>query len=194
MKFIARQKPKPVTVVYYRYRLVTDYFSGCCLCQSGLNVLFRHNWGPSGKMRSHATRQEKTLPQSSRLTEPLWIDPGLKSGISMHGLNSTLKKKKKRAQAGNESTNLPPQSLQARKKPQPPPLVTLLSTINPFPIPSVCVYIYIYILWRLGVVECFLLCGMVCHRHNLREFRFFEHSLVEWRSQNERFWFTKPLL
>ena len=34
--------------------------------------------------------------QSSQLAEPLWTDPGLKSGISMRELISTLKKKKKR--------------------------------------------------------------------------------------------------
>ena len=33
-------------------------------------------------------------PQSSQLTEPLWTDPGIKSGISMRELISTLKKKK----------------------------------------------------------------------------------------------------
>ena len=41
-----------------------------------------------------------TQPQSSQLTEPLWTDPGLDSGISMCELISTLKKKKKKAQAG----------------------------------------------------------------------------------------------
>ena len=43
----------------------------------------------------HATRQGDTRPQSSQLAEPLWTDPGLKSGISVHELNSTSKKKKK---------------------------------------------------------------------------------------------------
>ena len=32
-------------------------------------------------------------PQSSQLTEPLWTGPGLKSGISVRELISTLKKK-----------------------------------------------------------------------------------------------------
>ena len=35
-----------------------------------------------------------TPSQSSQLAEPLWTDPGLKSGISVHELISTLKKKK----------------------------------------------------------------------------------------------------
>ena len=34
-------------------------------------------------------------PQSSQLAAPLWIDPGLKSGIRVRELISTLKKKKK---------------------------------------------------------------------------------------------------
>ena len=34
-----------------------------------------------------------TRSQSSQLAEPLWIDPGLKSGISVRELISTLKKK-----------------------------------------------------------------------------------------------------
>ena len=33
--------------------------------------------------------------QPSKLPEPLWTDPGLKSGISVHELISTSKKKKK---------------------------------------------------------------------------------------------------
>ena len=36
-----------------------------------------------------------TQSQSSQLTEPLWTDPGLKSGLSMCELISTIKKKKR---------------------------------------------------------------------------------------------------
>ena len=36
-------------------------------------------------------------PQSSRPPEPLWTDPGIKSGISMHKLISISKKERKRA-------------------------------------------------------------------------------------------------
>ena len=35
-----------------------------------------------------------TRSQSSQLAEPLWTDPGLKSGISLRELISTFKKKK----------------------------------------------------------------------------------------------------
>ena len=40
-----------------------------------------------------------TRSQSSQLTEPLWADPGGKSGISLRELISI--KKKKKTQAGN---------------------------------------------------------------------------------------------
>ena len=41
-----------------------------------------------------------TWPQSSQLAEPLWTDPGLKSGISVQELISTLNTKQKRAGGG----------------------------------------------------------------------------------------------
>ena len=37
-----------------------------------------------------------TQSQSSQLAEPLWLDPGLKCGISLRELISTSKKKKKK--------------------------------------------------------------------------------------------------
>ena len=47
-----------------------------------------------------------TRQQSSKLAEPLWTDPGAKSGISVRELISTKKKKKKKEEevvrAGNE--------------------------------------------------------------------------------------------
>ena len=53
--------------------------------------------------------------QSSQLAEPLWIDPGVKSGVSVRKLHST-KKKKKKAQAGNVYSDILPKSSQAKKK------------------------------------------------------------------------------
>ena len=41
-----------------------------------------------------------TWSQSSQLAEPLWTNPGLKRGISVRKLISTLKKKNKKVQAG----------------------------------------------------------------------------------------------
>ena len=43
-------------------------------------------------------------PHSSQLAEPLWTDLGIKSGLSVRELTATLKKKKKKAQAGNGQT------------------------------------------------------------------------------------------
>ena len=50
--------------------------------------------------------------QSFQLDEPLWTDPGLKSGISRRELISTLKIK---AQAGNELSSILQKSSYARK-------------------------------------------------------------------------------
>ena len=47
-----------------------------------------------------AKLSEKTQPQLSQLAEPLWTNPGLKSGISVRELSSTLKKKKKKCRWG----------------------------------------------------------------------------------------------
>ena len=57
--------------------------------------LSRHSVGICLETSSHATCQG-TLGQSSQLAEPLWTDPGVKSGISVRKLISTLKKKKHR--------------------------------------------------------------------------------------------------
>ena len=61
---------------------------------------------------------ENTQSLLSQIAEPLWTDPGLKSGISVHELISTSKKKKeeKNAQARKKLSNILPKSLHARKK------------------------------------------------------------------------------
>ena len=66
---------------------------------------------PSGNELAHKS-SGNTRSQSSQLAEPLWTDPGLKSGISVRKLIST----KKKAQAGNELPNILPKSLHAGKK------------------------------------------------------------------------------
>ena len=58
-------------------------------------------------------------PQLSQFAEPLWIDPCLKSGISVRELISTLKTRRKEVQAGNKLWNILPKSSQARKKRSP---------------------------------------------------------------------------
>ena len=66
--------------------------------------LSRQSVGTNPETNSHATCQG-TLG-SSQLAEPPWTDPGLKSGISVHELISI---KKKKAQAGNELSNILPE-------------------------------------------------------------------------------------
>ena len=57
-------------------------------------------------------------PQSFQLTKPLWTDPGLKSKTDYEPI-STWKNKKTTTQKHAENlSNLPPKSLQARKKPK----------------------------------------------------------------------------
>ena len=69
-------------------------------------------WNLSGNELTRNS-SENTRAQSSQLAEPLWTDPGLKSGISVRELISTQKKKKrkKEAQAGNEWSNILPKIL-----------------------------------------------------------------------------------
>ena len=75
--------------------------------RSGLTMpLCRHSVGTCHEMSSSGN----TRPQSSQLAEPLWTDRGLKSGISVRELISTLKQK---AQAGNELSNILPKSSHA---------------------------------------------------------------------------------
>ena len=60
----------------------------------------------------------------SQLAELLWTDPGIKSGISVRKLISTLKKK---AQVKNKWSKILPKSSQASKKAPPPPPSTYSS-------------------------------------------------------------------
>ena len=81
--------------------------------------LSKHSVGTYQKNELTRNLSGNTRPQSSQLAEPLWTDHGLKSGISVRELISTSKKKKK-AQAGNEWSNIPPKSSQTSKTPSPP--------------------------------------------------------------------------
>ena len=86
-------------------------------------LLSRHSVGTYSETSSHATCQ-RIRPQSSQLADPLWTDPGTKSGISVCELIYTSKQKTKQkgggARARNEWSNILPKSSQARKKPPPP--------------------------------------------------------------------------
>ena len=56
----------------------------------------------------------------SQLAEPLWTDPGIKSGISVGELiSNVIKEEEKRAQARNELLNILPKFWHARKKTPP---------------------------------------------------------------------------
>ena len=59
-----------------------------------------------------------TQSLSSQLAEPLWTDHGPESGINMPELISTLKNEgeKKKAQAGNELSNILPKILARGEK------------------------------------------------------------------------------
>ena len=67
--------------------------------------------------------REHSGPQSSQLAEPLWTDPGLKSGVSVRELISTSKKKKKKRRRGMNGRTFSQKSSQARKKPPLSPCV-----------------------------------------------------------------------
>ena len=91
------------------------------ICYLNWNLLVdwkKWRLAPSGRsLRSSPAWQSKlpalggravfiVLPWSYQLAEPLWTDPSIKSGISVSDLISTLKKRK--AQVGNKSPDLPP--------------------------------------------------------------------------------------
>ena len=57
------------------------------LSQSRLTMLSRHNVGTYLETSSHMSLGN-TWPQSSQLAEPLWSDPCIKSGVSLHELIS----------------------------------------------------------------------------------------------------------
>ena len=74
--------------------------------RSGLIApLSRHTVGTYHGFGLTRNSSRNTRPQSSQLAEPLWTDPGVKSGISARELISTYKKKKKKnVQSGNRRT------------------------------------------------------------------------------------------
>ena len=85
-----------------------DYAAVQAECGSLLGIEFTRN------------SSSNTRSQSSQLAEPLWTDPGLESVIRVRELISITKTKQKKAQAGNELSNILPKSWHARKKPPPP--------------------------------------------------------------------------
>ena len=84
-----------------------------------------HRVETSPEMSSHTTCQG-TWPQSPQLAEPLWTDPGVKSGMSVCKLMSTLEEEKK-AQAGNDWLNYLPKVFATRKESHQP--LSILFTV-----------------------------------------------------------------
>ena len=60
----------------------------------------KSEWVDSAALQHNLSKNSR--PQSSRLAEPLWTDPGVKCGIGVRELISTLKKK---VQPGIECAN-----------------------------------------------------------------------------------------
>ena len=54
-------------------------------------MLLRHSVGIYQGNKLTSNLSGKARPQSSQFTEPLWTDPGLKSGTGVHELISTSK-------------------------------------------------------------------------------------------------------
>ena len=59
-----------------------------------------HGWFPNSS--------RNIRPQSSQLAEPLWTDPGIKSGIRVRELSLHKKKKRKKEQGGMNGWTFPP--------------------------------------------------------------------------------------
>ena len=64
--------------------------------RSGLTMLLSRQSAGIYQEMSSGNWSGNTLLESSELAEPLWTDPGLKSGISLRELIATLKKKHRR--------------------------------------------------------------------------------------------------
>ena len=63
--------------------------------RSGLTVLFKYRMETYHRNEPTCNSSGNTQPQLPQLTEPLWTDPGLKSGIDVRKPISHFKKKKK---------------------------------------------------------------------------------------------------
>ena len=63
---------------------------------TGLTILPRQRLGTGQGNELTRNSSRNARPQSSQLAEPLWTDPGIKSGISVHELISTSKAKQKK--------------------------------------------------------------------------------------------------
>ena len=108
---VARKRPRPF-YRKYRWRVTPKHV---CTRDSTKSEWAEYAAVQAQCGNSHATRQG-ALGQSSQLAEPLWTDPGLKSGISVRKLISTKKQTNKQTQAGNELSNILPKILAREEK------------------------------------------------------------------------------
>ena len=74
---------------------------------------------PSGNELTRNLSESIQLPLS-QLAEPLWTDPGTKSGISVRELFSTLRQKKKKKKRRRGMFEHSPKILASEEKPPPP--------------------------------------------------------------------------
>ena len=101
---------------YQKHSIVGPY---CAKSRRGWNrpsPVPRHSVGTYSGSELTRNSSGNIRPYLSKLAEPRWTGPGINSEISVREIISTLKK----AQAGNEWSNIFPKSSQARKKPPVP--------------------------------------------------------------------------
>ena len=91
-------------------------------------MLSRHSVGTYQGNEPKNNLSGNTPPQSSQLAEPLWVYRGLKSGISVHELISTSKKKKKKSTSREWIDKLSRQVLTSQEKSYQPSPVKIPST------------------------------------------------------------------
>ena len=80
-------------------------------------MLSSHSAGTYRENKLTRNSSENARPQSSKLAERVWTDPGLKRGICTREIHVDLCfKKKQKVQVGDDSSYHPPKSSRAGKK------------------------------------------------------------------------------
>ena len=95
--------------------------------RSGLTMLFRHSVGNCQRNKLTRNSSGNSRPQSSKLAEPLWIDPGLQGGMGELVCASYLHFKKKKRRRGLIKKKMSSKILGCEEKPSPTPLSLSLS-------------------------------------------------------------------
>ena len=84
--------------------------------RSGLSMPSRPSVGTFQGNESTGNSSVNTRLQSSQLDDPLWSDPGLRSGLSAQADLYMKKKKKQNRRRGSNHLNFPRKSSQAKKE------------------------------------------------------------------------------